>query len=425
MNTLLVVAALLFTQVSAGIPQPQGSEGSAPHSGPGFAVGGKVIDKSGLKADSPRKVTLSPLVTGTVSDSPTLPALRTIGNALETVVQVDGSFEFPPVQPGPYILRMAPGAPGVRSIRVDVAGDTRNLQLVIPFQLEVEGRVLLEGRRLGPNATVQAVQPSFTSATGIQDNGTFRLRLTEGENQISLARLPIEFFVTKITYGATDITKTPLKVDSRTAAQPIVIRLGSVSFDVNPVKVSGRIRTTGNSTFAGRAAISLEPVGPEGKPVDTTTKADGSFEFEKVTRGTYVVRAVSPLPGESEQPIVVGDRDVHGLEVVIPLSTEVGGKVSVVDPRGQPLRIHPNISVHFRVSSEEFSWTFVREDGTFTIPLDENQYTTTVTGLPAGYAIKSISAGRLNLLRNPLVIDGKQTPAQIEIVLEYRPSARP
>ena len=421
MNTLLV-AALLFTQLSGGISHPaQGSDGSDPQPGPGFTVAGKVIDKSGLQPGDPRKVTLSPLLTGTVSASPALPVLRTIGNALEALVRADGSFEVPTVPPGSYVLRMAPTAPGVRSIRVDVARDTRDLQLVIPFQLEVEGRVFLEGRKLGPNATVQAAQPTFTSATGIRDDGTFKLRLIEGENQISLARLPIEFFVTKIMYGTTDITKTPLKVNSRTAPQPIVIRLGSVSLDVNPVKVSGRITTTGNSSFGGRATIALEPTGPEGKAVGTITKTDGSFEFDKVTRGTYVLRAVSPLPGESLQLIAVGDRDVHGLEVVIPLSTEVAGKVSVVDSRGQLLQVHPNVSVHFRVSSDEFSWTFVREDGTFTIPLDENQYTTTVTGLPAGYSIKSISAGRLNLLRNPLVIDGRQAPGEIHIVLEYRP----
>src|SRR5688572_20789242 len=194
MNTLLV-AALFFTQLSGTIPHPaQGSEGSGLTS-PAFLVAGKVIDKSGLQPDDTRKVMLSPLVTGTVSTSPALPVLRTIGNALEAMVQADGSFQFPTVPPGPYVLRMAPTAPGVRSIRVDVARDTRDLQLVIPFLLEAEGRVFLEGRRLGPNATVQAAQPAFTSATGIRDDGTFRLRLIEGENQISLERLPIEFFV--------------------------------------------------------------------------------------------------------------------------------------------------------------------------------------------------------------------------------------
>ena len=220
-------AALFLTQLSVGTP-PQGSEGSDLNSSPAFVVAGKVIDRSGLQADSPRKVTLSPLVTGTVSASPALPVLRTIGNALETVAQADGSFEFPTVPPGPYILRMAPVAPGVRSIRVDVARDTRDLQLVIPFLLEVEGRVFLEGRKLGPNATVQAAQPDFTSATGIRDDGTFTLRLVEGVNQISLARLPIQFFVKEITFGSTDITNTPLKVDSTTIPQPIIIRLGDV-----------------------------------------------------------------------------------------------------------------------------------------------------------------------------------------------------
>src|SRR6185503_12650571 len=100
---------------------------------------------------------------------------------------------------------------------------------------------------------------------------------------------------------------------------------------VQPVKVSGRIGTTGTPRLGGPAAISLEPVGPEGKLVHATTKADGSFEFEKVARGTYVLRVMSPLPGESLQPIVVGETDLRDLVILIPLSTEVAGKVSVVD----------------------------------------------------------------------------------------------
>ena len=84
---------------------------------------------------------------------------------------------------------MLPNA-GAKSVRVDITRDTRDLQLMIPFQIEVTGRVFLEGRKLGPNATVQAVQSTFTSATGIRDDGTFKLRLVEGENQISLADFP-------------------------------------------------------------------------------------------------------------------------------------------------------------------------------------------------------------------------------------------
>ena len=397
------------------------------YSGPGFAVGGKVIDGSGNpQPNLTRHATLSPVGPGTVLGGSMSSLGGTIGDSLgdtlETLIRADGGFEFPSVPPGPYVLRMLPNA-GAKSVRVDITRDTRDLQLVIPFQIEVTGRVFLEGRKLGPNATVQAVQSTFTSATGIRDDGTFKLRLVEGENQISLARLPMQFFVKEIQFGSTDITNTPLKVDSTTIPQPITIRLETLSLDVIPrVKVSGRINTTGQAKLGPRAEIVLTPVGTEGKPVEGTTKADGSFEFQNVSRGAYALRILSPLPGDGLSQIVVGDSDVDGLEIVVPLGTEVAGKVTVVDANGQRLPIRPNVSVNFRVSNDVFSWTFVRSDGTFQIPLGDNEYTTTVDGLPAGYSIKSISSGRLNLLKNRLILDGKKPPAEIDIILEYRPS---
>ena len=430
MNTLLVVTALLLTQLSGPQVPTQGS-GSIDlppvHSGAGFTVGGKVIDRSGNPQPSlTRHATLSPVGPGTVLGGSVISLGSTIGDSpgdtLETLVRADGSFEFHSVPPGPYVLRMLPNA-GAKSLRVDIKSDTRDLHLVIPFQFEVTGRVFLEGRKLGSNATVQAVQSTFTSATGIKDDGTFRLRLIEGENQISLARLPMQFFVKEIKFGSTDITNTLLKVDSTTIPQPITIRLETLSLDVVPrVKVSGRISTTGQAKLGPRAEIVLTPVGTEGKPVEGTTRVDGSFEFQNVTRGAYALRILSPLPGDGLSQIVVGDSDVDGLEIVVPLGTEVAGRVTVVDSNGQRLSTRPNVSVSFRVSDEVFSWTFVRPDGTFQIPLYDNQYMTTVAGLPAGYSIKSISSGRLDLLKSPLILDGKKTPAPIDIVLEYRPS---
>jgi hypothetical protein len=135
------------------------------------------------------------------------------------------------------MLRTDPQTPGTKNMQVDILSDIHTIEIVIPFRLEVTGRVLLEGRTLGPNTTVQAVQPIFTSATGIHDDGTFKLLLIEGENQISVARLPNELRVKKITFGTVDITNAPLDVTASTMPREIVVSLETIS---PAVTVSGR-----------------------------------------------------------------------------------------------------------------------------------------------------------------------------------------
>jgi Carboxypeptidase regulatory-like domain len=330
--------------------------------GRGFPVGGKVIDKSGrLEPGVTRTVTLSPvhsvtaggIAGGTVSSfGGTLG--NSFGGSLEAEVRADGSFEFPAVAEGPYTLRVAPYAAGAKSTRVDVTQETHNLEIVIPFQLEVAGRVLLEGRTLGPNTTMQAVQPTFTSATGVHDDGTFKLRLLEGENRISLARLPAEISVKKIMFGSTDITDKPLNIEATTSPLEIVVTLETVSPSVAGVQVLGR----------------------------------GSSRIE-------------------------------------PAHLQVAGKVVVLNTQGEAFPIRPNVNLSFRVPDGSYSWTTVRADGTFKLPLLNNRYMITVGGLLPEYSVKSISSGSLDLLTDPLIVDGKGVPAEIVVILEYKPSVLP
>ena len=67
-----------------------------------------------------------------------------------------------------------------------------------------------------------------------------------------------------------------------------------------------------------------------------------------------MLRIVSPLPGD-EPFAALSSATVTSTawKIVIPLGTEVAGKVTVVDANGQRLPIHPNVSVNFRVSNDE------------------------------------------------------------------------
>jgi hypothetical protein len=235
MKILLVVTAILLTQLSGAAQTPQGSVSGRRDSYEattlrGVVVGGKVVDKSGKSQPGiTRSVTLSPIGSAVVTAASEGAKVRSSASSLKSSVRPDGSFEFPTVRPGQYMLRLDPHTPGTKNMQVDILSDIHNIEIVIPFRLEVTGRVLLEGRTLSPNTTVQAVQPIFTSATGIHDDGTFKLLLIEGENQISVARLPEELRVKKITFGTADITNAPLDVKASTTPREIVVSLETVS----------------------------------------------------------------------------------------------------------------------------------------------------------------------------------------------------
>jgi hypothetical protein len=397
------------------------------YSGPGVTVTGKVKDKSsGLQPRSLRTMILSPLFTGprvTADISALGGALGgSLAGSLETWVKPDGTFEFPAVPPGSYMLRSIPTAAST-STRLDVGqNNVRDLEVVIPFQLETTGRVLLEGRDLGPNATVQARLPNFTTATGIHADGSFKLLLPEGENQISMARLPAQFSVEKISYGNIDITQNPLKVDATTAPQEIVITLQTSSLNsLSGVRVSGRLITPTGKIGILDNQLRLTPAEGGGKPLEGIAKEDGTFEFRNVAPGIYWLQGTST---SSRTRVSVGGSEITDLEIPVPSRTQVAGTVVVVDTEGKPSPFRPNISMVFRLLTAGFSATSVHADGTFGMSLTDNQYMTTVSNLPADYAIKSIFAGPVNLLENPLIVDAKRAPDNIVVVLEYRPGGK-
>jgi Carboxypeptidase regulatory-like domain len=392
--------------------------------GPGVHVSGKVIGRSGaLQPGIRRTVILNPIATNPVTGS-LMAVPGTLGTsihgALETLVNGEGSFEFSAVPPGPYLLRILPAAPGVPSPRLDVATrDVGGLEIAVPFQFDVPGRVVLDGHDIGSNALIEASQGSFTTSTSIPADGAFRLRLTEGENRISLARLPLNVSVKSITYGHKDVTHTSLTIERAAPPQELVVRLETLPIDsISGVKVSGRATGPGQQSVVG-LGVSLAPAGPNGKATETTVQADGTFEFPRVTNGTYMLRFAAPVTAFSR--IFVGGQDVTGIEIPIGARLEVAGQVRALDGQGKIFPLVPaNLSLTFRVASGGSVVATMGADRTFRILLPEDRYTLVVENLPPSYAIKSIASGSLDLLKETLKIDAQSPPPPIEVVLEYR-----
>ena len=140
--------------------------------------------------------------------------------ALETTVGDDGSFKFPKVLPGRYIVYLR-----LRTVTQVTVGDqdVTGLTVVHPQDILVSGHVIAEGAQTAPPPSI-IVEGNGKVANANQRTGTFILSLGNGENSISVRNIPEAYRLKSITYGDVDLQKQPLKLDGP-ANWDIIVRL--------------------------------------------------------------------------------------------------------------------------------------------------------------------------------------------------------
>ena len=170
-------------------------------------------------------VSVSGRVTGIPSGQVQRIALREptggeLSAALETSVGADGSFTFPKVLPGNYIVYFRLRA----ETQVTVGNkDVTGLIVAYPQDILVSGHVILEGAQTAiPTIIVEGNGKPSTSQN--PRTGTFILSLGNGENSISVRNIPEPYRLKSITYGDVDLQKEPLKLDGP-AIWDIIVRL--------------------------------------------------------------------------------------------------------------------------------------------------------------------------------------------------------
>ena len=139
--------------------------------------------------------------------------------ALETTVGADGTFTFPKVLPGNYIVYMRL----LVQTRVTVGNtDVTGLIVAVPQDILVAGHVIAEGAQNVPPPVI-TLEGNGKAATSNR-TGTFILSLGKGENSISVRNIPAAYRLKAITYGDVDLQKQPLKLDGP-ANWDIIVRL--------------------------------------------------------------------------------------------------------------------------------------------------------------------------------------------------------
>ena len=259
----------------------------------------------------------------------------------------------------------------------------------------------------------------------IRRDGTFPLRLGQGDNEVKIERIPIGYTVKSVTYGSLDLLKNTLRLQQATPADTIVLTLapppdGSVA----GVKVSGKITNLPPSEFFPPPRVGTRVRLLLGQQqFETPMSLDGTFEFPAVPRGVYRIGVCCfPFSTALSQPTVeVADRDLTSVVVALPIVTVVG-HVTVVGPGGQAVSNRP-ASFGIRYSSPRGAGgggVKTRDDTIFAMvpPIGP---VSLVFDLPPNYSVKSETYGAIDLLKTSLNVDGSVNPMDINITLEYKP----
>jgi TonB family protein len=145
--------------------------------------------------------------------------------------------------------------------------------------------------------------------------------------------------------------------------------------------------------LAGGARDQLGPI------PDTAVQRDGTFQFLRVRPGIYQL-LLTGVPSFQPFSMVVGDKDVAGIEVQVLPTVTLTGTLNV---EGDGLR--PRLTITF--SPFKGGGTIPSgylSNGSFRVTLPEGEYRIGWSGLPAGYELKSITAGSTDLLSTALKI---------------------
>ncbi|HEX4999340.1 MAG TPA: carboxypeptidase-like regulatory domain-containing protein, partial [Terriglobia bacterium] len=213
-------------------------------------------------------------------------------------------------------------------------------------------------------------------------------------------------------------------------ASVVTVAAGSTVANVNfslaqateGFKVSGRIAWHDRKAV-GPTMVALMELDGSGVAGSTAPAADDSFEFTHVHPGAYVLLAdIRRKQGIQPLFVTVSDQNVAGLELVIPRVIELTGIALAED--GQTLS---QLSMHFVPMSETGTGgesAAIDIDGTFDARLPEGDYRLMSDMLPAGYYFKSLTAGSMDLLREPLKVTAQDSRIRIVAVLARGKPAR-
>jgi hypothetical protein len=213
--------------------------------------------------------------------------------------------------------------------------------------------------------------------------------------------------VDSFTYGSVDLLKNPMRVALTDTAE-IAIAVDATT--VKPHNVSGRV--TGLLTTQGVRVVLRG--GNLGTGVESPVAPDGSFGFTDILPGNYSARL--SLSGHVISASVnVGNNDVTNLVITYPRLFSIGAHVLVEGDAADSMNV-PSITLvaTSTTGSVTSSSTASSTPTPLVLTLPDGEHKISVRNVPAGYTLKSMQYGTIDLQKAPLKVDG---PITWEIVV--------
>jgi hypothetical protein len=239
-------------------------------------------------------------MTGRVIRSPSQPkAANAISSSSGTQyisgpVADDGTFELLHVRAGTYSFQVSPSI-GMRPVSIVVDRDIVGLEISTPKLFDVAGTVSIEGRAnssglfegRGATASTVIFDGPILPVAGIQQDGTYKVTVPEGEYRLHVDRLPPGYYIKALTVGQRDLLSNRLQVGITDEPVQIAMTLAP----------SAGMKVTGKVTGMSRGATTLAFLGAVStNAYESTIQPDGSFALSQVMPGAYVARVLSSSP---------------------------------------------------------------------------------------------------------------------------------
>ena len=337
------------------------------------------------------------------------------GDAITTLVDDDGTFEFTKVLPGSYTAIAYSSASVSAPVNLKIgATDISNVALLLPAPKEVSGRITVQNNLPLPRigfalAPLPGIPNSNANVpVAMQPDGSFKVSLPQGDRRLTITgALPQGYKLAAFTYGTIDLSNNLLQVASTDKAE---LRLTFDTSAVTTVNVSGRVN--GLLTTQGvRVVLMNQALGNVEAPV----QADGSFAFSRVLPGNYNARlSLSGLSAATQ--VVVRNQDINNVVITYPREFVVAGHVIVEGATTAA----PQLTLEAKSATLSRSSSIVNR-GVMMLQLKDGEYNVTVRNIPEGYQLKSVMFGTTDLQKSPLKIDG---PVTWEIVVRLTASPR-